>query len=287
VIEVKDLVARARRPAVALGPVTFTLEAPGSYALVGGQVDGVPLLLAVLAGAVAPVTGEVKLGGQPPGPRSTVAYVPFVADLPSSLRVGELLNLSAHVRGEKAAPPEERLEVLGLGVLARRSVGSLSFPEAHAVALVEAVTSEASLLLLEEPMSDLDPRAFARLADALEARVRTGATVVVSTASLDDACELADDQLYFERGKLVRQATRDDAWVLLTSKGARLVVRSEEARALLAALATEKDVLDVASDGPSLTLSGKDPVALAAAVGRAARKAEVEIDLVEFSAGEP
>jgi ABC-type multidrug transport system ATPase subunit len=287
VIHVRDLVVRSRRPKVTLGPVSFTLEAGRSHGLVGADADGAPLLLAVLAGTVGSRSGEVKVGGALPGARASIGYVPFVPDLPSALRVSELLGLSARVRGEKPASPEERLAVLGVETLARRRIGSLTLAEARAVALVEAVTSQATLLLLEEPLASLDPRAFAALAGALEDRVNSGATLVVSTASASDARELTAAQLYFDQGKLASQASRDEAWIRMTSGATRLVVRTEGARALLAALATDASFEDVSSHGPLLTLSGTDAVAMASAVARAALDAQVEIELMQFeSAGD-
>lgn len=282
-IKVVDLSARGRKPAVALGPLSFALEAGSSSALIGGDTDGVSLLLAVLAGSAEPSKGQVVVNGEPAQPRATVAYVPFASDLPPAMRVDELLGTAARVRGEKVTPPEERLALLGLEVLVRRRIGSLTPGEARAVALVEAITSEASILLLDEPLSDVDPRAFARLGDALAARVRAGATLVVSTASVDDARELTVEQLYFERGKLVRRATADDALTRLTSAGARLLVRGDNPRALLAALASDPSVGDMSSDGPLLTLSGTDSVAMASAVARAAEEAGIELDLMELA----
>jgi ABC-type multidrug transport system ATPase subunit len=283
-IQVTDLTARTRStPKAELGPMTFGLEARGSYALVGAPHDGVDLLLAVLAGEARPRKGTVLVGGSKPGPRATVAYVPYAPDLPSVLKVDAYLRFASQIRGEPATAAEERLAVLGVAPLAGRRIGTLTLEELRAVALVEALTSRASLLLLAEPLSDVDPRACGRIPEALAARVRGGATVVLSTASRADAALLGHDALFFERGKLARRSTADDSWAPpLGARGARLFVRSEGARYLLSELAADPTFQEVHGQGSDLVVTGKDPVAMAVAVAVATRRANVEVDLLQF-----
>jgi ABC-type multidrug transport system ATPase subunit len=283
-IEVADLLLRSSsRPRVEVGPVSFSLAPGASYALVGTAADGVDLLLEALAGEVAPRRGSVKIAEGPPGPGRALAYVAHVPCLPEVFRVDAYLRLASRLRGEPPALPEDRLAVLGVAPLARRRIGGLSQEEARAVALVEALTSQASVLLLAEPLVDLDPRAVGRVAAALQARVEAGATAVVSTASLEDASALGHDLLYFDRGKLARRTSDKEAWAPpMGPRGARLFIRSEGARFLLAELAGNPTFDQVHGEGADLVVTGKDPVAMAAAVAAATRQANVELDLLRF-----
>lgn len=258
--------------------------APGaSYALVGSERDGVHLLLAVLAGAIAPRAGTATIDGKVPAAGRAIAYVPRLPELPVELDVGSFLALASCLRGEPPAPPEQRLGVLGVAALSRRRIRTLALEESRAVALVEALTCRAPLVLLEDPLADLDPRAVGRVATALEDRVDSGATVLLSTASPGDARALAHDALFFEGGKLARRTTDKDAWAPpMGPRGARLFIRSEGARFLLAELASDPTFQVVRGEGADLVVTGKDPVAMAAAVGAAVRRANVELDLLEF-----
>jgi ABC-2 type transport system ATP-binding protein len=283
-IQVDGLTARSKlTPKVDVGPVTFSLDRGGSYALVGAPHDGVDVLLAVLAGALAPRKGTATIAGNDPGPSRSVAYVPYTPDLPAVLRVDEYLRVASRVRGEAAASPEERLATLGVAPLARRRIADLSLEESRAVALAEALTSQAWLLLLSEPLVELDPRAVSRVPDALKARVEAGTTVVIATASRTDSRALAREQLVFSEGKLLRRVTEGDGWAPpMGPRGARLFIRSEGARFLLAELSPDPIFDEVHGEGAALVVTGKDPVAMAARVAAASRRANVEIDLLEF-----
>jgi ABC-type multidrug transport system ATPase subunit len=288
-IQATNLTARARRRRLApVGPVSFAFERGGTYALVGGPADGVELLLAVLAGSAAPKSGSVSIGGLPPVPSRRVAYAPYTPDLPSVLDVDGFLRLAARVRGEPERSSTERLAVLGVAALARRGIGTLTFEEARTVALVEALTSRAELLLLSDPLVDLDPRAVTYVAAALAARVASGATAVVTTASREDARSLCRDWLLFAHGKLTLRTTDEDEWTPLAgAQGARLFIRSEGARYLLAELAADPTFQTVRADGAELIVTGRDPVVMATAVAMSARRANAELDLLRFEPAEP
>ena len=241
-ITVSELTARAARgPRLTVGPVTLTVEAGTKTALVGKPDAGPPLLLAVLAGALAPRSGSARVGDAPASAGPAVAYVPYDAQLPGFLRVADYLDVAARVRGEPRVPPRERLAVLGVAALADRRIGRLATPEARAVALVEALTSaRARVLLLEEPLADVDPRAVGRVQGLVDERARAGVTVVVSTASHADARALGDALVFFHDGKVAGRATRDEAWQAPRAEGAegpgrarvQLLIRSEGARLL-------------------------------------------------------
>jgi ABC-type multidrug transport system ATPase subunit len=283
-IEVDGLVARKRSaPRVDLGPLSFSLARGSSYALVGAEEDGVPFLLAILAGVEPPRKGVVTIAGAPAGPRKSVAYVPQAPLVPPELTVEEYLELASSLRGEPRKAPAERLSALGVAPLATQRVRDLREAEVRAIALTEALTSRAELLLLADPLADLDPRATSHVARALDARLEEGATVVLSTPSPADARALGRELLFFTVGKLTRRSTDDDAWQPpVGPKGARLYVRSEGARYLLAELAVETTFQTVHADGAELVVTGTDPVAMASAVAKATRRANVEIDFMTF-----
>ena len=179
--------------------------------------------------------------------------------------------------------------MLGVETLAERKVHSLSRAEARAVALAEALTSPCvRVLLVEEPLVAMDPRAVGRIAEALRVRGRDGCAVVVTTASMRDAGEVADDWVALRAGAIVREAACIDALVDGGADGVSLQVIVRDAAgvpALLAALAAEGDVRVIEREGGSLRLRGRDAIALARAVGRAAL--EADLDVVELRIDPP
>jgi ABC-type multidrug transport system ATPase subunit len=268
----------ARHASLALSKISLTWG-PGVHALVGASADGGPLLLALIAGAARPRAGRVRvLDGAPTDPavRAHLAFVPLERALPQGMRVAEVLEIAAVIRGDPPQNAAERLGALGIQPLATRSVETLSREEARAVAIAEAVTSRGvRVLLIEEPLVSLDPRAASRLPEVLRARSLAGTAVVVATASVRDAQELADDCVVLRAGAVVGRAPSLDLFAGLSGTsgtpgdGARLRIWSSDPRALAAALAREERVEAVARRDASVTVRGRDPVELARAAGRA------------------
>jgi ABC-2 type transport system ATP-binding protein len=281
-----DGVAARRRP-LALASVSVAWGT-GVHAVLGGREDGGELLLALIAGTVRPRSGRVTvLDGvaHDPTVRKRVSLVLLDPSLPDALRVDETMALAAAIRGEPPRAASDRLGVLGVESLATRPVRSLSLPEARAVALAEAVTSSrVSVLLVEEPLLSIDPRASVLLPQRLRARGADGCTVVVLTSSARDAGELADDHVVLRRGAITARAAAIETLSSGSQAGAlRVVARdSHGARALVAALAREDGVDGVAQDGTSVVARGRDAITLARTVGRAIVGAKVDVAEMRF-----
>ena len=146
---------------------------------------------------------------------------------------------------------------------------TLSRDEARAVALAEALTSNAEILLVEEPFALVNPRALGAVAEGLRARAQEGACVLVATGSVRDARTIADDILTFTRGEVVQRAPTTDPLFLTGPRGARVRVVASEPKRLATALATEDAVHSVAVEEGVLVAGGADVVSLATAIARA------------------
>lgn len=273
----------ARRPPLALASVSVSWEA-GVHSVLGARDDGGPLLLALIAGATRPRAGRVRvLGGAATDAdvRRQVAHVPLSPALPDALLVGEALALATALRGEPAVDPAGRLALLGVESLAGRRAASLSRAEARAVALAEGLTSmRVRVLLVEEPLLAMDPRAAGRLPEALRARARDGRAIVLCTASVRDAGELADDHALLQRGVVVGSASSLDELAALSPGGAWVRVLAHDsagARAIAGALTRAKDVTAVESREAAVRARGPDALALARAVAGAVLEAGVDV----------
>jgi len=282
VIRLVDVSARAAPYSVS--NLSFEVGA-GLRSALGKPSDGAPLLLAVLAGWVRPRSGTaLVLGVSPEAARHQIAYVPLDARLPPSLRVAEALEIAASIRGEDAPPARQRLGVLGVAPLADRWTDSLTLAETRAVALAEAVTSTARVLLLDEPLVELDPRASADLASVLRNRAESGAAIIIGTSSPRDALDLSEEQWVLDRGRIVATTRATDASMLSASPKSRLRVFARGARALLGALASEPPFAEIEMDGEALVLGGTDVAAMAESVSRAALAAGVELEVMRLEA---
>ncbi|MFJ8054585.1 ABC transporter ATP-binding protein [Streptomyces sp. NPDC096142] len=183
-----------RRGGWALRDCAFRLPAGRVCALVGPNGAGKSTLLALTAGLLAPTEGSLAVLGEHPGAvRERVAYVAQDKPLYTQLTVAETPRMGADLNTDRwDASVAER--VVADGDLDPRSgIRSLSGGQRTRVALALALAKRPELLLLDEPMADLDPLARHELMGLLMARAaESGTTIVMSShvvAELENSCD--------------------------------------------------------------------------------------------------
>ncbi|NLU67469.1 ABC transporter ATP-binding protein [Streptomyces sp. HNM0574] len=183
-----------RRGRWGLRGCTFRLPAGSVCAVVGPNGSGKSTLLTLAAGLEAPTEGGVTLlGGQPSAVRDRVGFVAQDKPLYPQLTVAETLRLGAGLNpgGWDAEAAERIVASGGLDTTAR--VRTLSGGQRSRVALALAVAKRPELLLLDEPMADIDPLARHELMGVLMAQAAEhGTTIVMSShvvAELEGACD--------------------------------------------------------------------------------------------------
>jgi ABC-2 type transport system ATP-binding protein len=203
---------RLRRSAGwALRDCSFALPAGRVCAVVGPNGAGKSTLLALAAGLLAPTEGTLTVLGAPVGQaRARVGFVAQDKPLYPQLTVAETLRMGGDLNpGRWDARAAERIATGGdLDPKAR--IRSLSGGQRTRVALALALGKRPELLLLDEPMADLDPLARHELMGVLMSQAaQHGTTIVMSShvvAELEDSC----DHLLLIGGGRVRLAGEID-----------------------------------------------------------------------------
>jgi len=201
---------------VALSEVSFELASGELTAIIGPNGAGKTTLLSILAGALTPTGGEVRVSEAPerragagPGrralPRGSVGWVPQEPALYSKLSVAENLRLFARLEGlaDPEAAVTRMLEQTGLADRHGDQVGKLSGGNKQRVNIAIGLLSEPAVLLLDEPSSSLDPRQRARLWEFIGGLAKLGTSVLYSTHDVYEAQQHADRVLALEDGRLV------------------------------------------------------------------------------------
>jgi ABC-2 type transport system ATP-binding protein len=189
-----------------LHDVSLTLPAGVIAALGGPNGSGKSTLLRCLAG-LARHEGEARLLGERLGAGPTVrARVGFLAQtvtLPEQATIGEVIDLFARLRG---ADPRRLPLPPGFVRPDDDLIGELSGGQRHRVALAVALLGGPMLLLLDEPVANLDEQGREAFWDVLATlRDRDGVTAIVSSPSPSELREVADIGLYLDDGRLVRE----------------------------------------------------------------------------------
>ncbi|MER7110720.1 ABC transporter ATP-binding protein [Streptomyces sp. NPDC000229] len=204
-LEAHGLGKRYGRRQPALHDCAFRLPAGRVCALVGPNGAGKSTLLALAAGLMRPTAGTVRvLGTDPASARGRMAYVAQDKPLYPQLTVADTLRMGAELNPERwDADAAERV----VGTLDRAArVRSLSGGQRTRVALALALGKRPELLLLDEPMADLDPLARHQLMGTLMADAAERGTSIVMSSHILGELEGACDFLLLVDGGRVRLA---------------------------------------------------------------------------------
>jgi osmoprotectant transport system ATP-binding protein len=219
-IELRDATRRYGGVA-ALGPVTLSIAAGTTVALIGPSGAGKSTALRLLLGLERPDAGEVLVGGAPAAGRDWAArrrlgYVVQGGGLFPHLTAERNVTLVArHLRWDRRRVAER---VAALARLARLDAATLArFPrelsggQAQRVSLMRALMLDPEVLLLDEPLGALDPLTRAELQDDLRrAFADLGKTVVVVTHDLAEAAFLARDLVLLRDGRVAQRGSIED-----------------------------------------------------------------------------
>jgi ABC-2 type transport system ATP-binding protein len=182
-----------RRGSWGLRDCTLAVPAGRVVAVVGPNGAGKTTLLHLAAGLLPATEGTLRVAGAAPTQRlEQIGFAPQDAPLWPHLRVRDVLGIGAHLNPRwDAGLADDRIASLGIPPRAR--ISALSGGQRAQVALTLVLAKRAELLLLDEPLANLDPiarRAF--LASMFEACTRSGAAVLFSShvvAELERVCD--------------------------------------------------------------------------------------------------
>jgi ABC-type sugar transport system ATPase subunit len=193
--------------------LSLRVEAGERWVLVGASGSGKTTLLKGIAGLLPMTGGAVEIGGRkvgnlPPEARNAV-YLHQTPVLFPHLTVEENVAFPLRVRGlslqETRLRVQEVLEAVQLLPLAARDPGALSGGQRHRVALARAVVARPSLLLLDEPLSSLDPPLRREVREAMiELQGRYNPGVLLVTHDLEEAGRMAHQMGILLNGELAQ-----------------------------------------------------------------------------------
>jgi zinc/manganese transport system ATP-binding protein len=204
-----------------LHDVSFRIEAGEFTGLIGSNGAGKTTLLRVILGLDAPSSGQVLLDGRSRSPRNPlIGYVPqkIVLDPDMPLRARDLigLGLDGHRFGlprrsaVQKALVDEMLDAVDATSFADARVGNLSGGEQQRVLIAHALISRPRLLLLDEPLANLDIRSEQEVVE-LVAHISTEQriAVLISAHDVNPLLPVMDRVIYVAAGRVASGTTED------------------------------------------------------------------------------
>ena len=205
----------------AVEDVSFEVAAGELLALIGASGSGKTTTLRMIAGHERPDAGSVMLDGtditgQSPQKRGFGMVFQHYALFPH-LSVEDNVAFGLEARGVGRSQRRERaqraLSTVGLERVGPRPIQSLSGGEQQRVALARALVIEPRVLLLDEPLSNLDPTLRRSMRDELRSMLRTlHVTAVFVTHDQDDAFAIADRVALMRHGRLLQVGSPEDLY---------------------------------------------------------------------------
>lgn len=200
----------------AVDDVSFEVEQGTMLVLLGPSGCGKSTTLRLIAGLESVTSGRIRIGERdvthlPPAERHLAMVFQSYALFPH-LSVRENILFGLTVRKVPAPEREKRLaraaDILGLGALLERKPGELSGGQQQRVALGRALVAEASVCLMDEPLSNLDAKLRQEMRREIRALQQTlGMTMVYVTHDQTEAMSMADRIILMQGGRIVQNAT--------------------------------------------------------------------------------
>lgn len=170
--------------------LNLSIEKGEYFGFIGPNGAGKSTTIRILLGLISPTSGNVQIFGknivkEKENILKGIGYLPSEALFYSGMKVRDILKLSADMRKKNCAEEAKKLcDRLQLDI--SRKVDELSFGNRKKVAIVCALQSKPSLIILDEPTGGLDPLMQRNFFDILRERNREGVTIFLSSHVLSE-----------------------------------------------------------------------------------------------------
>jgi ABC-2 type transport system ATP-binding protein len=192
----------------ALSDLSFSLEQGQTLGLIGANGAGKTTSIKLLMDFIRPSCGTIELfNGPPDAPlaRRRIGYLPEVANFPANLTVLDLLRFTATTCGISRTVSQERgqelLTLLDLWDARKRPLRSYSKGMQQRANFAIALINDPELLILDEPMSGLDPMGRKKIIDLISRLKAEGKSILFCSHILEDVDRLVDRVLLLHKGQ--------------------------------------------------------------------------------------
>ena len=196
---------------IALDNVDLHIGLGKIVGLLGPNGSGKTTLIKLANGLLQPTSGSIKIAGMTPGAESKaiVSYLPDADWLPDWMRVEQLVEMfTDFYKDFDSARANEMLQKLSLPPKA--ALKTLSKGNKEKVQLILAMSRNARLYLLDEPIGGVDPAARDYILHTILTNYSKDATVLISTHLIEDIEPVLDEAVFLKEGRVFAHRNVDD-----------------------------------------------------------------------------
>ncbi|MBN1826271.1 MAG: ABC transporter ATP-binding protein [Candidatus Eisenbacteria bacterium] len=216
---------RRRRPA--LRGLSLHVRRGETYALLGANGAGKTTTMKILLDLIRPDRGTAEVNGvstRDPRSRARLGYLPEHPYFFPHLTGGELVRyygrLSGLDRGEAERSARRWIERMGLSKAEHRRVLTYSKGMLQRIGFAQALVAGPEILVLDEPLSGLDPIGRKELRELMQELKGEGVTMLLSSHILEDVERICDRAGFLVDGRIVREVEGSEArWIEVSAEG--------------------------------------------------------------------
>jgi ABC-2 type transport system ATP-binding protein len=253
-------------PVIGCSDVSWTLRG-GIVGLLGPNGAGKSTLIKMMAGLHRPNRGSVRVFGADPyddvAVRARIGYAPEHEKSWDDLTGLEVTTAMARLAGVPAnkaeAAAKDALAVMGMTDAMKRNVRGYSKGMRQRTKLATAMAHDPDFLLLDEPLTGVDPMARADILARIEALAKAGKTVLISSHVLYEVEALTEEILVIYRGQVLAEGNVFEIRRLIDKRPHRIRLDCEKPREVAKLMAGADHVVHLGLDATGVMIETTDP----------------------------
>jgi ABC-2 type transport system ATP-binding protein len=246
--------------------VSWTLRG-GIVGLLGPNGAGKSTLIKMMGGLVQPSRGSLTVYGQRPfddvAVRRRIGYAPEHENTWDELTALELVTAMARLagvpRGKAGAAASDALARMGMTAAMHRRVRGFSKGMRQRTKLATAIAHDPDFVLLDEPLTGVDPMARIDIIERIKQLGAAGKTIVVSSHVLYEIEALTSDIVVIYRGQVLAEGNVYEIRKLIDRHPHRIRIECDQPRAIAAALAPEDHIARISFERGGIVIETRDP----------------------------
>ena len=237
---------------IGLNDVTVTVP-PGITGLLGPNGAGKSTFMKLMTGQLKPSKGQIRLLGQPtwgsPSVYFKVGFCPdqdaFYDRMTGLEWVTALVRLNGYGEREAGEAARRALETVDLLEAADRKIGGYSKGMRQRVKLAQAIVHDPEILILDEPLSGMDPLGRRRTIRLIKEWARQGRSVIVSSHILHEIESMTSNILLINNGRILAEGNVHQIRDLIDTHPHTVFIRAADPRALARRFLAHDDVISL------------------------------------------
>jgi ABC-2 type transport system ATP-binding protein len=237
---------------IGLNDVTLTVP-PGITGLLGPNGAGKSTFMKLVTGQLKPSKGEVRVLGEPiwgnPALYFRIGFCPeqdaFYDRMTGLEWVSALVRLNGVTQADADAMARRALEVVDLSDAAGKKIGAYSKGMRQRVKLAQSIAHDPQLLILDEPLSGMDPIGRRKTIKLIKDWGRAGRSIIVSSHILHEIEAMTSNILLINQGRILAEGNVHQIRDLIDEHPHTVYIKADQTRALAREFLTFDDVLSL------------------------------------------